>query len=160
IVLVILSTLVIGGVACFSFQPLSAEATMRMFFSDRNLPALIPLAINSHKIEKVLAEEGGNLFAGMESMAKRQFFSLSKVTLLRGEEDQPESDYELIVTQVNWPHGQPAPRLFGKEEEPTETVRDLFKEAVDLGFIKIGDVSVEDNQQLNAPTRFRVVVQG
>jgi ABC-type transport system involved in multi-copper enzyme maturation permease subunit len=160
IVLLVISTLVTAGVAALSFKPLSAEQTMSMFFPNQFQPALIPLVINSHKPEKILAQEA-NLFGdgGPKMKAPRGSYTLKEVNLLRGEQDAPESDYELIVLQNNWRHGSPRPANLADDDAAIDAVREIFQDAVDLGFMHV-EVALADNQEQNAPKRFQVIAKG
>lgn len=161
IVLLILSTFTMIAVACFSFEPKSAEDTMRMFFDVNPFqPAQIPLLINSHKPEKLLKVDGPDFFKGGAMFRTRFEYQLAKVTVLRGAEDTPESDYELIVTQSNWRQGDPLPGNLKSEDAALDAVRDIFRDADDLGFIKVGSVSFVEGQPLNTPKQYRVVLEG
>ena len=53
VVLLALSTLVIGFVATISFKPLSAETTMQQFFLGTGKTIPLALALDSHKPEKM-----------------------------------------------------------------------------------------------------------
>ena len=158
IVLLILSTFIIGAVASFSFKPLSTEKTFAMFFSNGFEPALIPLVLNSFKQEKMLE---GDLFqaGGPKIRMPRGFYTLKDVTLVRGEADEPESDYKLLVTQSNWRHGDPQPANMAGPDAPIEALREIFQDAVDLDLIKI-DVEYAEHQEDKAPKRFYAFVKG
>ncbi len=153
IVLLILSTLVMAGVALFSFKPLSAEKTFAMFFSNGFEPALIPFTLNIFKQEKMLE---GDLFqpGGPRIKMPRGFYTLKDVTCVRGEPDDPESDYRLLVTQSNWRHGDPQPANIAEPDAPIEALREAFKDAVDLGFIKV-DIEYADHQEGEGPQAIR-----
>jgi ABC-type transport system involved in multi-copper enzyme maturation permease subunit len=180
-VLLALSTLVIGFVALLSFKPLSAEKTMQQFIQAR-----IQQALNSHKPEKTLAGEHGRGRIGMRPMQ----FRLEKTHLLRGEPDAPESDYELTLIRINGDnhpqavmhqdhgpaHPDPEMKQLDKEavqpdpgkkppvkEAPSDilkAVRDIFQEAEQLGFIKIGSIEFSDGPADGKLKPIRVTVLG
>jgi ABC-type transport system involved in multi-copper enzyme maturation permease subunit len=158
VVLLIISTFVTAGVATLSFKALSAEKTFAMFFSNGFEPALIPLVLNSHKPEKML---DADMFQGGGPKIKmpRGFYTLKDVKVVHGKDDEPESDYELLVFQGNWRHGDPQPANLAEPEAPIEALREIFQDAEDLGFIKV-EVAYADNQEEKAPKRFHVIVKG
>ena len=180
-VLLALSTLVIGFVALLSFKPLSAEKTMQQFIQSG-----IQQALNSHKPEKTLAGGHGRGRVGMRPMQ----FRLEKTHLLRGEPDAPESDYELTLIQTDWDnhpegvmhqdhgpvHPDPEKKQPDKEaiepdpgkkppvkEDPRDilkAVRDIFQEAEELGFIKIGNIEFGEGPADGQLKPIRVTVLG
>jgi ABC-type transport system involved in multi-copper enzyme maturation permease subunit len=132
-----------------------------MFFDlDPFRPAQIPLAINSHKPEKLLKLDNGDFFKGGPMFRTRLEYQLARVTLIRGETDSPESDYELIIAQNNWRQGDPPPPNLAGKDAPLDAVREIFQDADDLGFVKVADVDYVDNQPPKGPKLFRVVLKG
>jgi ABC-type transport system involved in multi-copper enzyme maturation permease subunit len=163
IVLLVLSTAVIGIVACFSFEALTAEETMQMFFDKSPFePSQIVLAVNSHKPEKLLKVEDGNLFGGGGGpmIRTRLEYQLVRVNQIRGDTDSPEGDYEVFISQSNWLNGNPPPAGLGKEDGAIKAVRDIFQDAEDLGFVQIGEVEFDGRQVENTPKRYRVLLKG
>ncbi len=162
IVLLLLSTLVIAAVAAFSFEPQSADMTMRMFFDVSPMqPAPIRLVINSHKPEKLLKMDGADFFKGGPMFRTYLEYQLKEVTLVQGEADSPESEYALLVTQSNWKQGDPPPAKLTEKDAPIEALREkIFQDAEELGLIKIADISYVDDQAPNTPKLFRVMLKG
>src|SRR6516162_2800349 len=83
--LMVLASIVIVFVFSLSFEPLSAERTMRLFFAPRpNAPPEMFAALNNRKPDRAL----------MIQLRSRPF-ELDKVEVLSGDLDAPASDYLL-----------------------------------------------------------------
>jgi ABC-type transport system involved in multi-copper enzyme maturation permease subunit len=156
-----LSTLVILFVASLSFKPLSAERTMRLFFSPHPMQApAIYEALNNRKAEKVLLMQG-----------RWHSLQLETVELLRGEADSPHSDYALTVSAGHRFRGQPmiqdkeskavADKAAGEDRAEIAHLRKLFEDAEEVGYIKVDAIEpVAKGDDDKGRNRYRITVQG
>jgi ABC-type transport system involved in multi-copper enzyme maturation permease subunit len=161
--LMVLASIVILFVFSLSFEPLSAERTMRLFFAPR--PDVLPemfAALNNRKGERAL----------MIQLRWRPF-ELEKVEVLSGESDAPTSDYLLTVKRGAF---HPRPPMFGHKGPPIEhknkdaeqereadlaLLRTLFEDADEAGFIKLGAIeAVGDKPGANEPQQYKISVHG
>jgi len=171
-VLFSLSTVAILAVGTLSFRPLSAKVTMDQFFPDpaRKDLVLIFVALYHPEITSAGMDEDDMkarekaVDQMQQKMQPHYDFRLDKVELLRGEEDSPQSDYVLTVSER-------VPRFAKKAEEATilaegmARVRMIFQKAEDMGFLRVADITsamerkVGDDLQL-ARTSYRVTLEG
>jgi ABC-type transport system involved in multi-copper enzyme maturation permease subunit len=164
--LLVLSTLVIFFVVSLSFEPVSAERTMRLFFPPHQFKAPeMYEALNNRKAERVFLMQG-----------RWRPFELEKVQVLRGEPDAPESDYVLTVKAGRMFLMEPAIGKIEVKELPAEKkkqnpeadreadvaqLRMLFADAEEAGFVKLGEIEaitkLNDDKE---PQRYRITVMG
>ncbi|MBM3996116.1 MAG: hypothetical protein FJ303_18495 [Planctomycetes bacterium] len=160
-----LSTLVIVFVALLSFSPQPAEETMGQFMGP---DSRFFYAINSHKPEVMMAE------GSKQAVHRPVRFNLEKVTLLRGDANSPESDYELTITakieenaaRKKMMHGgMPEPPDAEKKKLPLPTdeqiikwARSPFDSADELGLLKFE--KIELTASVGGSKTLRVVVLG
>jgi ABC-type transport system involved in multi-copper enzyme maturation permease subunit len=142
-VLIGLSTLIIVFVGTIGFRPLSAEQTMRQFFSDpRRSGGMIYAALNSHNPEKMSPENLTNMFSELSR------FNLENVELLSGQEDSPASDYLLTVVYRPW---------HVEDRDGREGIQKIFKGAQDLDLIRVGTIELVPGGEQD-PIRYRVTL--
>ena len=160
--LLVLSTLVILGVASLSFKPLTAQRTMHYFFNNTMFETL-----NKRKIEK-------QRFAFREM---RQF-NLQDVKQVSGDTDSPLGEYALTVAahgndfgprrfQGNMGHPEPIEAkvdggkpVFDQKAE-IANLRAVFEDAVDLGFIKVESIEPLGNEaEKQEMRRYLITVKG
>jgi ABC-type transport system involved in multi-copper enzyme maturation permease subunit len=168
--LLCLSTLVILFVASLSFQPVSAERAMRLFFAPNQFKAPeMYEALNNRKAEKVLLMQG-----------RWRPLELENVEVIRGEADSPQSDYALTVRAIPMILFDPMMRkkeamrkkddgpLVEKQPNPEADraadlaqLRMLFEDAEEAGYIKIGAIeAIAINADGNDLQRYRVTLSG
>lgn len=150
-VMLALSTVIIGMVATLSFQPLSADKAMgQFFFNTGSVP--LTIFLNSHKPEKAHEQKGGKALGSMGN------YRLDKVEVSRGEPDSADSDYVLTVSKI-----VPGANLADKaapQSAAAKAVHDIFQEAEDFDFLRIGNVEViADGRKDGDPLQFRVTVE-
>ena len=149
-VLVALSTLIIVLVATISFKPLSAERTMEQFFlTGKGIP--LKIVFDSHKPEKMHEQR---LEKTLNSMGQSR---LVKTELVRGERDAPDNDYALTVSMQTWRAANPQKDA----EDAAKGVREIFQEAEDLGYFKIGSIeALPTDNKAGGAKLFRVTLHG
>jgi ABC-type transport system involved in multi-copper enzyme maturation permease subunit len=156
-----LFTVVILFVASLSFKPVSAERTMRLFFSPHPMqtPAIYE-ALNNRKAEKVFLMQG-----------HWHSLQLETVELLRGDPDSPQSDYALTVSAGQRFRGHPmiaemepnavAEKAAGEDRAEIAHLRKLFEDAEEVGYIKVAMIEpIAKGGDEQGPKRYRITVQG
>jgi len=142
-----LSTLVILFVATLSFKPLAAEKTMAKL-----VDGTIGVLLDAQKPEKMTPERLEKL------KGQIGVYKLSKVEVVKGEADSPDSDYRLTIS-LQFPDRDKAAESRQDPGEAVEKIKEQFANAVEVGLIKIGDVHLTSEQEDPTHVYFEVATQ-
>jgi ABC-type transport system involved in multi-copper enzyme maturation permease subunit len=133
-VMIGLSTLVILFVATLSFKPLAAEKTMAKL-----VDGTISVMLDAQKPEKMTPER-------MEKLAGQiGVYKLSKVEVVKGEADSPDSEYRLTLS-VGFPSADKAEEARLDPREAVAKVKEHFASAVEVGLIRADEVRLAPRQ--------------